>query len=698
MKRKPRESNHFTASSLKEFLALSSPFAAKVRLEPLTTADAGEATAKAAEVSIVHELGLNDGGWPIDALFQLRKSVEIAFHCGEASAEQWQLLRAICESLRACNRCRPFSDKASWKRALHHAVEAINAHGFQHTRAGSSREQVVAKAVMALRRKGFNIRIDSDGARLKPSDFRRLCKRIDKKIKHVGGLHAAGALLDLMRRVGRVKDESLIHARTPQMLRRRPAEAGTPWHYIYSLAVKHLNQPYKEGDKAVVLESMEEHARLLAAVIDVEPHSSFENMRIARGALQRVLRDTLVYDEMFSFPQWQPLAAQHLVPRWLSALEAEGCVFPVLTAGHWAAFAARLLSISQPSALTSIEPNQFTSGPVGWTQARTLIDACCPSTGDVNARYSDPTHTAARTATYYPILPAGYGRCFVQPRGVTARALCERVYALMREADVPDLENRMGRALETLTADVMRRGGHAVTAENAKYPNPNGGNDLEIDLAVETDERIFLFECKKKPLTNAARRGEPFAILKDLEASFLRSVQQLAQHEAVLRSRGQINFRDGSCIALNGRPVEKFCISLFDHGSLQHRDMTMAMLGVLVGSEIQFREPEARELQRAINRRLNSISKNVKIIVDSQVDHPERGMFPFIMSSWWLSVDQLEYAIIKGGNLWNGIERVRHLTFRSGDFIYDMLATLKLNAVSQTMFAANKRMDNRSLL
>ncbi|WP_319798510.1 hypothetical protein [Nitrobacter sp.] len=652
---------------------------------------------RAAEVSIVRELGLNDGGWPTDALFRLRKSLEIALHCGEASTTQWHLLYVIFESLRSSKRCRPFSDGAEWEKALHQAVEAVNAHWFRHTLIGSSREQVVADAIMTLRRKGFNVRIDSDGARLTPSDFQRLCKRLEKKIKHVGGLHVADALLDLMRRVGRVNDESLIHARTPQMLMRRRAEAGTPWHYIYSLAVKHFNRPNKEGNKSSILQSMEEYARLLAAVIDVEPHSSYENMHIARGALHEALGDTLIYDEMFSFPQWQPLAARHLVPLWFSALEAEGCVFPVLTAGHWAAFSDRLLSISQPSALTPIEANQFMSEPVGWTQGRTLIDACCPSTGGVNERYSDPMQTAARTATYYPILPAGHGRRLIQPRGVTARALCERVYTLMRKADVPDLENRMGRALERLTADVMRRGGHTITAENAKYPNPSGSSDLEIDLAVETNERIFLFECKKKPLTNAARRGETFAALKDLEASFLRSIQQLAQHEAVLRSQGQINFRNGSRIALNGRSVEKFCISLFDHGSLQHRDMTMAMLEVFINSEIQFHGKDALELQRAINRRLNSISKNVKIIVDSQGGHPER-MFSFAMSSWWLSIDQLEYAIIKGGSLWSGIQRVRHLTYHSGDFIYDVLATSKLNEAGEAMFEMNKKMDNRSLL
>ena len=56
------------------------------------------------------------------------------------------------------------------------------------------------------------------------------------------------------------------------------------------------------------------------------------------------------------------------------------------------------------------------------------------------------------------------------------------------------------------------------------------------------------------------------------------------------------------------------------------------------------------------------------------------------MSTWWLSVDQLAYVLIKGdGDLWRGLRGIRHLTARSGDFVYEMKRSLDLNDAGKAM-------------
>lgn len=687
-----------TRSSLRQFLELSKPYESYVLDTPLSRQETNEEKVRVSESAIQQVLAESEGGWPIEALFRLRKNVEISVYLQEASIAQWRLLYTIFDSLRDVQRCKKLDDRTAWTHALKNALEAINAHWFRQNMSSESREKVVADALRQLRRKGFDARIDGRGPWIVPSDFIRLCGRIEKKIKNVGGLHMANALLDSMRRVGRVRDGSFIHARTPHMLVHQRAESGTPWHFLYSLAVKQLSHPTRPRNVTLVLQSMEDLARLLAAAIDVEPHSSYENMSITGSTLPEALNDTLVYDEMFAFPQWQPLAARTLVPAWFTALEAEGCTFPIMPPSTWSKFANCLLSRSRPAALVPVVTTDFTSIDIPYSDAQRLIAACCPTPDEVNAMYRTPVHTKARTAIYYPILPGKDRMRFLQPQGIAARALCERIYTLMRGNIVPDLENRMGRALERLTAAVLQNAGYEIAVRNGKYANPNGGNDLEIDLAVETADRVFLFECKKKALTNAARRGETLAALRDLEQSFLYLVQQLAQHEAALRSQEKLIFRDGSVLSLKGRPVEKFCISLFDHGSLQHRDMTMAMLELFIGKRLTIDDPSASDLEKVINHRLDRIDRSLRTILDAQSGKDAHLVHAFAMSTWWLSVDQLQYAILRGGNLWSGIERVRHLTRRSGDLIYDMLTTVTLNEVGEALFDLNKRMDNRSLL
>lgn len=541
-------------------------------------------------------------------------------------------------------------------------------------------------------------RVDERGPWIVPSHYDRLCKRIDKKVQRAGGLRVANALLGLMSNVGRVQDSSLIHARTPQMSARRQPEPGTPWHYLYSLAMKHLGVPTKSADVSNVIQPIYDLSRILAAALNVEPHSSFEGISIGGANFAKTLNDTLVYDEMFAFPQWQPLAARTLLPNWFSALEAEGCTLPSASSADWSALAAGLLVHSHPNAVVPVQSADLTGHGLSHATAERLFAACCATSTNANTTYSRPSDTAFRTSNTYPILRGERGRTFVQPRGVVARALCERIYALMRHEAVADLENRMGRALERLTASILQSAGHSIALRGGKYANPQGGNDLEVDLAVETPERIYLFECKKKALTSAARRGETLASLRDLEKSFLSGLQQLARHEAALRSRRDINFRDGTVISLGGRTVEKFCISLFDHGSMQYRDMTMAMLELLVGCRITIDDVRASEVEAAVNKRLRCIHTSLRSIIDTQEGSEDAIVHSFAMSTWWLSVDQLQYAILKGGDLWSGIERVRHLTRSSGDLIYDIVTTARLNEVEGALFSLSKKMNNRSLV
>jgi hypothetical protein len=91
--------------------------------------------------------------------------------------------------------------------------------------------------------------------------------------------------------------------------------------------------------------------------------------------------------------------------------------------------------------------------------------------------------------------------------------------------------------------------------------NPEGGSDLDMDIVGETKDRIFIFECKKKVLTNASRRGETVSSLRDLNDSFLKFTMQLARHESALRTQETITFRDGKNLSLSGRKIEKFGIS-----------------------------------------------------------------------------------------------------------------------------------------
>jgi hypothetical protein len=359
-----------TATALDDFLTLAAPFARRLIDPPKETTEADERIREEMREICRTALVTGNGGWPVDALFRLRKILETAIHLGKASDSEWQLLWEVFEALADRGRCLPLSDKVAWKTGLDAALCALNHSSFRHSMIGGSREEVVARAFAALKRKGYPYIIDGSGARLTPPSFRKLCARIEDKIERVGGLHMANAMLALMQQIGRVEDGSLLHARTPTTVRLEGPKARTPWHYIYNLALKHFNSVPRARNSEMVLQVMEDLARDLAASIDVEPHCSYENMRISESGLSGIIHETTSYDELFGFPQWQPLASNTLIPLWLDVLKDVGCQFPTLTCEEWKSVASSFITRSRPSSIESISTEDLVSQTVSQNGAR----------------------------------------------------------------------------------------------------------------------------------------------------------------------------------------------------------------------------------------------------------------------------------------------------------------------------------------
>lgn len=69
------------------------------------------------------------------------------------------------------------------------------------------------------------------------------------------------------------------------------------------------------------------------------------------------------------------------------------------------------------------------------------------------------------------------------------------------------------------------------------------------------------------------------------------------------------------------------------------------------------------------------------------------------MSTWWLSLDQLAYLLLKGnGDLWEGLRDIRHLATRSGDLVYDVKGSRMLNEVGKTMLEVAQSNESRAMV
>ncbi|WP_320195563.1 hypothetical protein RMR10_001630 [Agrobacterium rosae] len=638
-----------------------------------------------------------DQGWPIDALFRLLKIAEAAFCAKRLHEDQILILSELWEAVRASESVIELSDTKQWSQAFDQIIIYMQGSSFRHGVRVSDRERFLGEALITLSRKGFPFRIDGRGASLTERSYDAICNLIEKKIKRAGGEHVANAMLNLMKKAGRIEDGTLLHARMPTTLYGK-TRSGTPWHYIYSLALKHLASPPTASNPEPVLEAMESLAVAMSATLDVEPHSSYENLSLSRMSLTGFMFETVIYDELFAIPQWQPKISASLLTLWIDSLEAEGCEFPIASAAHWKFLGKQVLKCASEYRLSIADERILKTAQSSKEDSKALLKAISSPASGVNQSYKTPSDTQHRSATNFPILRASDNRLLIQPRAVVGRAFVECIYSEMRKAQVPDLENIMGRALERLALKIFENAGMPVSVSGKKYRNAIRNEILEADLVFETGEKIFLVECTKKPLTNRARSGHTLDGLRDFSGSFLKLLQQLAQHEAHLRKVGMIEFEDGQVVRLGGRSVEKVALNLFDHGSLQNRDMTMSFIEALSNTYMTSSVPEAQKILTDVNKRLKFINHALNGIVSSHAPANERSLFDFAMSTWWLSVDQLHYLAFKEGNLWKTMERIRHMTARSGDIFYEINRVMNMNEVGKSIFDVCKKMNSRGVL
>ena len=311
---------------------------------------------------------------------------------------------------------------------------------------------------------------------------------------------------------------------------------------------------------------------------------------------------------------------------------------------------------------------------------------------DRNQKYLTPHDTKQRNTTFYPMLEGKDGIC-IQPRSIALRAFCERLYALLRQVKDKSLEDKMGKAFERLSVDVLQKYSCNVSFQNAKYKYSKH-DTLEIDMVVETEDRIFLIECKKKALKGTSRSGIYISQLEDLNGSFLKMLDQLTKHELKLRTNGKIKFKDGRELSLNDRKVEKIALSLFDHGSIMDRGLIREIFIAFVQGQFVATKEANEGIVSRTNALISSIRSNLEKIYALPNDYNHDFWREFMMSTWWLSIDQLYYMCDRKNGLWEGMQRIRHTTHSSRDFIYELNRADDTNQVTEALLQKVIKMNS----
>jgi hypothetical protein len=240
---------------------------------------------------------------------------------------------------------------------------------------------------------------------------------------------------------------------------------------------------------------------------------------------------------------------------------------------------------------------------------------------------------------------------------------------MLRDAKAPQLERRMGAALERMTIEAVTLTGRAPAYAGLQYRIPGQRKraaPYELDVADGNDKDLFLLECKKKPLTNKARAGNVLAAAVDLAQAFLMPLGQMNCHETQLRAGG-VKFLDGRILQLDGRDIHRIAITMTDHGSMQDRMFLRAVLIGLWSARLTAHNPTHQPDADKVNAELQKIADGITSLAAQAGGKFNDFVHRYIFSTWWLSIDQLYFLCERAGDLRSAVLPLASFVFGTGD-------------------------------
>ena len=306
-----------------------------------------------------------------------------------------------------------------------------------------------------------------------------------------------------------------------------------------------------------------------------------------------------------------------------------------------------------------------------------FVALSCPA-NKVNEHYRTPVQTVRRGAAFYPMIALRNGRFYVPPRGLAARALYERLFALMRDQGDKHLETKLGEALERLTGKVLRAAGHPPAIAGKKYDHPTIAKEFEFDLVVEEADQVILLECKMKALTRPARGLAALDALVDVTKSFVAALNQMVRHEIALRVLSPLPLKGGGELSLAGRDVERIVVTMLDHGSLQNRQFIRNIVRAFFGVELASPDPAVNKIVSKITAAVKELHASLTELAALHGVEFRKFLQRYEFGTAWLSVDQLALMIAGQTSLTNLLRRTRHITFQTGDLIDELASWHKM--------------------
>lgn len=522
----------------------------------------------------------------------------------------------------------------------------------------TDRSERVGEACRRLRNQGYQLSVNAYGVVVSNKSQRDICERIDGLVAHLGGVEVAMQVCRIIEDNKQIYDGMwLLGDRIPGIWNTK--QSAFPIGWIFSLGLRHLGKGGKARKPEVSWKTIAQLAIDFAAAMNCQRYSQYEEIDIRPGNAWRVLRDSLLWREIFSLPQVPP----QVLPSLREAVDA------LLAPQEKDLFDWRVdLAFDEVERLLARTVDRKLTKHPRLGAARefpNLWKIGVGENGKVNGDYTTPTNGGARNQSAFIFFAHKKGNVVTLPSPFLREAFCQAIFA---QIWTKLKSSRASEVVGKIFERALERACHGKSGSihsGAKYSV--GKQTFEIDVATRDADRLVLFETKAKSLTAKARSGDMMAFYSDYADSYLAIVHQLVRHEDNLR-QGLTPLTTAGDVCHDFGPL-KVAVSPLSYGPVSDKILASGLLRSFANIELH---PASSDLAaQKMTDKFNAAVRDIFNLVPKLAPKNKDGLinlFSYFIDVFWLDLGQALYVLDRADTVVDAFTPLQFVTFTTRDF------------------------------
>lgn len=585
----------------------------------------------------------------------------------------------------------PLSDEAGWKKAMAYLKWYVKRNTFQKGLAKKSRNKEINRANAALRLKEYGVEVRIKNNDLEFEETCNVTNIISDMVKQIGGVRFVEALLASFPfntdtgRLEPIKQGNIVI----------PLESDTsyPFGYLLNIGFRHIaGKGSDENLKKYFCQVIQLAQDYCMAVYPVLNCHILDDMHHRGEDATAYFKRLTILDSIYYIQQNNKDLSIEIYSYLIDKLIDGGyeLLDEELTLKEYKDAMKEIAQRSANKEFIRVNVEDIKTIACD-NRKKKFLRLVSNYVNNVNSNYEGPLDYDKVNYSDAPLILLSNKEALLYPSTIGVGGWYEKMMTLLREKD-NDKQSRLridsfvGMKLEEFMRQKFAKKG--IETKYGKYVS--NGLKGECDIVVETDNRVFLMEMKKKNLTRAARQGHEYQIVMDLTSSLYYSQEQCFRTKMALMKNGQVVLSDnGNSVILEykERPIESITLTLNDYGSFQERILLMQILELFTRCSFSVRDEDvdATELDEGIKKmikegyitlakkqkKLNEFLCNIYKMELKKTPKMEKKSFNPFFDSWFLNIEQLCYLLkisIDLNDFEKNLKKIKCLTYGTRDF------------------------------